>query len=70
MQADHRIMEGLKINVDLSTYASEPPTHPPNVDKHQKKYVVFGLFSSFGTKKMKIFQLENFSTLISMNRFS
>ena len=31
------LREGLKKrkNVDLSTYASDPSTHPPNVDKNK-----------------------------------
>ena len=53
------VREGFKKNVDLSTFASDPHP-PPYVEKKTKKTMLFfGLFSSFGTKKI---HLENFST--------
>ena len=50
-----QIREGLKKtkkNMDISIFGSDPPTHPPNMDKNKKKTLFFGLFSSFGTKKI------------------
>ena len=40
-----------KQNMDVSIFGSEPPTHPPNMDRTKKDMLFFGLFSSFGTKK-------------------
>ena len=48
--------------MDLSTFASDPPIQPQNVDKN-KKNVVFWVFSSFGTKKfLQLFTSKNFLT--------
>ena len=49
--------------MDMSIFGSDPPTHPPNMDKTKKNMLFLGLFSSFGTKNfLKFFHLENFSS--------
>ena len=58
-------------NMDISIFGSNPPTPPPNMDKTNKNILFLGFLAHLEQKKiLKIFHLENFSTLIFMDRFS
>ena len=50
-----QIREGLKKtkkNMDISIFGSDPPTHPPNMDKNKKRHCFLGFLAHLEQKKI------------------